>query len=34
VQLTGYGSGFLRAAWERLVMGRDEFSAFNRNFYK
>jgi GT2 family glycosyltransferase len=34
VQLTGYGSGFLRAAWERLVMGRDEFSAFNHNFYK
>ena len=34
VQLWGYGSGFLRAAWQRLVMGKDEFSAFNKNFYK
>lgn len=34
VQLIGYGTGFLRAVWERLVMGKDEFSAFNKNFYK
>ena len=34
VQLTGYGSGFLRAAWQRLVLGQDECSAFNKNFYK
>ncbi|MBQ7742424.1 MAG: glycosyltransferase [Bacteroidaceae bacterium] len=34
VQLTGYGSGFLRAAWQRLVLGQDEFSAFQKNFYK
>lgn len=34
VQLIGYGTGFIRAFWKRLVLGRDEFSAFNRNFYK
>lgn len=34
VQLTGYGSGFLRAWWRRKVMGRGEFDAFRRNFYK
>ncbi|MBQ0088473.1 MAG: glycosyltransferase, partial [Prevotellaceae bacterium] len=34
IQLTGYGSGFLRAWWERCVLGKDEFSAFNKNFYK
>ncbi len=33
-QLLGYGAGFLRAFWGRLILGRDEFSAFNRNFYK
>ena len=33
-QLLGYGMGFLRAFWRRLVLGRDEFSAFKRNFYK
>ncbi len=34
VQLTGYGSGFLRAWWQRCVLGKDEFSAFKDNFYK
>lgn len=34
VQLTGYGTGFLRACWERLVLGRGEFEAFKKNFYK
>ena len=33
-QLWGYGSGFLRAWWQRIVRGEDEFSAFNKNFYK
>jgi glycosyltransferase involved in cell wall biosynthesis len=33
-QLLGYGTGFIRAFWRRLILGRDEFSAFNRNFYK
>ena len=34
IQLIGYGSGFLRAWWPRCVLGRDEFSAFRKNFYK
>ena len=34
VQLLGYGSGFLRAWWERCVLGRGEFEAFKKNFYK
>lgn len=32
-QLTGYGSGFLRASWLRLVKGKGEFGAFEKNFY-
>ncbi len=34
VQLTGYGSGFLRAWWWRCVLGHGEFDAFRKNFYK
>ena len=34
VQLIGYGTGFWRAWWERCVLGRDEFEAFKKNFYK
>jgi cellulose synthase/poly-beta-1,6-N-acetylglucosamine synthase-like glycosyltransferase len=34
VQLLGYGTGFLRAWWERCVLGRGEFEAFKKNFYK
>ena len=35
VQLTGYGMGFMRAWWQRFVMGRDEdVQAFRRTFYK
>ena len=34
VQLTGYGSGFLRAWWERCILGRGEIQAFRKNFYK
>ena len=34
IQLTGYGTGFLRAWWKRCVCGKDEFSAFEKNFYK
>lgn len=33
-QLFGYGSGFLQAFWKRIILGRDEYSAFQRNFYK
>ena len=34
IQLTGYGTGFLRAWWQRCVLGKDEFAAFEKNFYK
>jgi GT2 family glycosyltransferase len=34
VQLFGYGSGFLRAWWERCVLGHGEIEAFKKNFYK
>ena len=34
IQLLGYGTGFLRAWWRRCLLGRDEFSAFEKNFYK
>lgn len=33
-QLFAYGLGFLSAFWRRMILGRDEYSAFNRNFYK
>lgn len=33
-QLFAYGLGFLRAFWRRIILGREEFSAFNDNFYK
>ncbi len=34
VQLFGYGTGFIRAWWNRCVMGRGEMEAFKKNFYK
>lgn len=34
VQLLGYGTGFLRAWWQCQVLGRGEFEAFKKNFYK
>ena len=34
VQLTGYGTGFLRAWWRQCVMGQASFEAFKDNFYK
>lgn len=34
IQLTGYGTGFLRAWWRRCVLGKGEFEAFKKNFYK
>lgn len=33
VQLVGYGLGFLRAWWVRCVQGKEEFAAFEHNFY-
>lgn len=34
VQLIGYGTGFLRAVWRRLILKQDEFEAYKKNFYK
>lgn len=34
VQLTGYGCGFIEAWWKRCVMGKSEFAAYEKNFYK
>lgn len=34
VQLTGYGSGFLKAVWNRLILHKGEFHAYTKNFYK
>ena len=34
VQLMGYGCGFLYAWWQRCVLGKDEFHAFDKTFYK
>ena len=34
IQLTGYGTGFWRAWWQRCVRGKGEFEAFRTNFYK
>ena len=34
VQLMGYGFGFLEAWWKRCIKGKDEFAAFEKNFYK
>jgi len=33
-QLVAYGTGFLNAFWRRVILRRDEFAAFNKNFYK
>lgn len=34
IQLIGYGTGFISAFWQRCILKKDEFSAFNKNFYK
>uniref|UniRef100_A0AB33JRX5 Glycosyltransferase n=1 Tax=Prevotella sp. GTC17262 TaxID=3236797 RepID=A0AB33JRX5_9BACT len=33
IQLMGYGCGFLEATWKRIVLRKDEFSAYEKNFY-
>lgn len=33
VQLMGYGFGFIESWWKRCVIKRDEFQAFEKNFY-
>ena len=32
-QLMGYGLGFIEAWWKRCVLKRDEFTAYEKNFY-
>jgi len=34
VQLLGYGFGFLGAAWQRIVLGKESYTSFSGNFYK
>ena len=34
VQLIGYGLGFIESWWKRCVLKQDEFTAFEKNFYK
>ena len=34
VQLMGYGFGFIESWWKRCVLKQDEFTAFEKNFYK
>jgi hypothetical protein len=34
VQLMGYGCGFIESWWKRCVLGKDEFQAYEKNFYK
>ena len=34
VQLTGYGLGFIEAWWKRCILKQDEFTAFEKTFYK
>lgn len=33
-QLMGYGCGFVKAWWQRCVLGKGEFEAYKKNFYK
>ncbi|PKP35562.1 MAG: glycosyl transferase family 2 [Bacteroidetes bacterium HGW-Bacteroidetes-15] len=33
IQLFGYGLGFIEATWKRLVLGKKDFKAFEKNFY-
>ncbi len=33
-QFIAYGSGFIKAVWKRLILGKPEFHHFKKNFYK
>ena len=33
-QLMGYGLGFIESWWKRCILKQDEFTAFEKNFYK
>lgn len=34
VQHFGYGTGFIKSFWKRLILGQEEFHAYKKNFYK
>jgi GT2 family glycosyltransferase len=34
VQHFGYGTGFIKAFWKRIILGQPEFHAYRRNFYR
>jgi hypothetical protein len=34
VQLMGYGTGFIVSWFKRCVLKKDEFAAYEKNFYK
>jgi glycosyltransferase involved in cell wall biosynthesis len=34
IQLIGYGCGFFSGVWNRLILHKGEFAAFEKNFYK
>ena len=34
VQLMGYGLGFIESWWKRCILKQDEFTAFEKSFYK
>ncbi len=34
VQMYAYGLGFMTSCWNRIILKKEEFSAFNKNFYK
>ncbi len=34
IQLFSYGLGFIKALYRRLILGKGEFAAFEKNFYK
>ncbi|MGZ5244455.1 MAG: glycosyltransferase [Bacteroidia bacterium] len=34
VQHFGYGTGFIKAFWLRIILGKPEFHAYEKNFYK
>ncbi len=34
IQLFGYGLGFFKSFWRRIILKKEEFQAFKHNFYK
>jgi hypothetical protein len=34
IQQLGYGTGFIKAFWRRVILKKEKFNAFEKNFYK